>query len=117
MIIKLILLGMLTVTAYRPVPWQTKPECKNRHSCETSIGDNVNETGLAVSQDLLESGAVHYGDVLYIPGIGFRICNDTMARRNRKAVDIFVYEKNEERKIGIRHLNVWVLTQPQREEK
>lgn len=109
MIIKVLLLGVLTVTSYRPIPAQTKPTCLDRHYCETSIGENVSEMGVAISQDLLESGTVHYGDCLYVPGIGYRIVNDTMARRNRKAVDIFVYTKNEERKIGVRHLEIYLM--------
>lgn len=112
MLTKLVLLGVLQVTSYRPVPAQTKPECTSRHHCETSTGENVSELGVAVSQDLLESGRVHYGDVLYIAGVGYRIVDDTMARRNRQAVDIFVYTKNEERKIGTRHLKVWLVGSP-----
>lgn len=104
---KMILLGILTVTAYQPRPEQTKPACKNRHFCETSIGDNVSETGIAVSQDLLRSGAVHYGDCLYVPGIGYRVVNDCMAGRITKGVDILVFTRAEEKKIGVRHLKVY----------
>jgi 3D (Asp-Asp-Asp) domain-containing protein len=109
MIAKLILLGTLTITAYRPVRWQTKPTCTDRHHCETATGENVSELGVAVSRDLLQSGVVHFGDVLFITGIGYRIVFDVMGPRNYKALDVFVYEKNEERKIGTRHLKVWLI--------
>jgi 3D (Asp-Asp-Asp) domain-containing protein len=109
MIVKLVLVGTLVVTAYRPVSWQTKPECTNRSNCRTSIGDNTSETGMAISQDLLANGTVHYGDCLYIPDIGYRVVNDTMAKRNNKAADILVFTKNEERKIGVRHTKVYLI--------
>jgi 3D (Asp-Asp-Asp) domain-containing protein len=109
MIEKLILLGTLTVTSYRACPAQTRKECKNNHECTTSIGENVSELGVAVSPDLLASGRVHYRDVVYIPGFGFRIVNDTMNPRNHNAIDIFVYTKNEEKAIGVRHLQVYRL--------
>lgn len=107
MLIEAILIGTMTVTSYRAVPEQTKPECLGRHHCETSINENVSELGCAVSQDLLRSKAVHYRDVLFIPGIGFRIVNDTMHARIRRHVDIFVYSKAEEKRIGTRHLQIW----------
>ncbi|HWY35840.1 MAG TPA: hypothetical protein VNX68_14450 [Nitrosopumilaceae archaeon] len=116
MIAKLILLGTLTATSYRAVPEQTKPECTGRHNCETSIGENVSELGVAVSPDLLRSGRVHYRDCLYISGIGFRIVNDTTNSRLHNSVDLFVYEKNEEKAFGVRHLKVWVVGQPEETE-
>lgn len=109
MIIEAILLGTLTATSYRATPAQTKPDCKNRHECETSIGENVSELGVAVSPDLLASGRVHYRDCLYISGVGFRIVNDTTNKRLHNHVDVFVYEKAEEKAFGVRHLKVWVL--------
>src|SRR5258708_34217132 len=109
MIIKLILLGTLTVTSYRAVPEQTKPECTGRHHCETSIGENVSELGAAISQDLLANGKVHYLDVLYIDGLGYRLVNDCTHARLRNHVDLFVYTRAEEKKIGVRHLKEWVI--------
>lgn len=109
MLIKTILIGVLTVTSYRPVPEQTKPECKGRHYCETSIGDNVSEAGAAVSQDLLRSGLAHYGDVICVDSLGCRIINDCMAARHRRSVDLLVYTKREEKQIGTRHLRTWII--------
>ena len=116
MIAQLILLGTLQVTAYQPRPQDTKPECVNRHFCETSIGENVNGLGCAVSQDLLASGKIHYRDVLWIPGIGYRIVFDTMHPRIHNAIDIFVYDTVAEKKIGIRHLKVWLVSHPAKTE-
>lgn len=104
---ELLLLGVLTVTAYRAVPEQTKPECRSNHECQTSVGENVNELGVAASQDLLASGKVRYGDVVYIPGIGNRIVFDTTNARLRNTFDVFVYSKDEEKAMGVRHLNVY----------
>lgn len=109
MIIKLILLGTLTVTSYRPVPWQTKPECTSRYHCTTAINDNVTQFGVAVSQDLLKSGEVHYGDVLYIDGVGYRVVNDCMGPAASRQIDLLVFTKAEEKKIGTRHYRVYVL--------
>lgn len=100
---------MLQVTSYRAVPEQTSPECIDKWHCMTSVGDLPSEQGVAVSQDLLKTGRVHYGDVLLIEGYGYRIVNDTMNRRHKNAIDIFVYSKQEERRIGTRHLHVYVL--------
>ena len=88
---------------------QTRPGCKNNHDCVTSIGENVSELGVAVSPDLLATGRVHYRDVLFIDKIGYRIVNDTMAPKNHNAIDVFVYEKQEEKKFGVKHLRVWLL--------
>jgi len=110
MLVKLILLGTLTATSYRATPAQTRPECKNNHECTTSIGENVSELGVAISPDLLASGRVHYRDCLYIPGVGFRIVNDTTNRRLHNSVDVFVYEKNEERAFGVRHLKIYLVS-------
>lgn len=106
----------MTVTSYRPTPAQTKPECKDRDHCYTSIGENVNELGLAVSQDLLRSGKVHYYDTLYIEGIGFRAVFDCMAYRHRNSVDLLVYTYAEEHRIGVRKLRVWKVMPPERKE-
>ncbi len=110
--IELVLIGTMTITAYRPVAWQTKPQCTNRSDCRTSIGENVSELGVAVSQDLLRSKRVKYGDVLWIPGIGYRKVFDTMNARHKNSVDIFVYEKWEEHKIGTRHLKIYRIGEP-----
>lgn len=108
MILHLVLLGALQVTSYQPIPAQTKPECVNRHQCETSIGDGITKYGVAVSQDLLKAGKVHYGDALYIPGYGWRIVNDCMNKRHINAVDLMVFTRAEEKAVGVRHLNVYV---------
>ena len=115
MIAHMLLLGTLTITSYRATPAQTKPECTGRDRCRTSIDENVSELGVAVSQDLLASGAVHYRDVVYIDGIGYRIVNDCLNARIRNSFDVFVYRKAEEKAFGVRHLKVWVLLSPENE--
>lgn len=112
MILKLVLLGTLTITSYRPVPEQTKPECTDRHHCETSIGENVSELGCAISRDLLKSGEVHYGDTVYIEGYGIRIVDDSMGPRATRALDMFVYTRAEEKKVGTRQRKVWLVKEP-----
>lgn len=104
MIFKAILLGVLTVTSYRPVASQT-----DSSPTWTSIGDRTTKFGCAVSQDLLKSGAVHYGDVLYIEGYGKRVVNDTMNKRHTNHVDLLVFTHGEEKVIGTRHLKVYLI--------
>src|ERR1700676_1404649 len=107
MIVKVILLGTLLATSYRPVAWQTSPGCTDRQHCVTAIGENVSELGVAVSRDLLQSGEVHYGDLLWIDRVGWRIVNDTMGPKARQAIDVFVYTYKEEKSFGIKHLKVY----------
>jgi len=114
MLIEAILLGTLTATSYRAVPEQTKLTCTGRYHCETADGENVSELGIAVSQDFIRSGKIHFGDVLYIDTIGYRIVNDVMAARIHNSVDIFVYSYAEEKKIGVRHLKVYLIQQKQK---
>lgn len=116
MLIEAILLGTLTATSYRPVAAQTKPECTSREHCRTAIDENVSELGVAISQDLLASGAVHYRDVVYIDGIGYRIIDDCLNKRIHRSVDVFVYTRAEEKAFGVRHLKVWLITQPTKTE-
>jgi len=105
----IVLLGTCTITSYQPVPAQTKPECRDRYHCTTSIDDGITQYGAAVSQDFLKSGTVHYGDVLQIEGLGMRVVNDTMNKRHKKHVDLMVFSYAEEHKIGIQHRKVWVI--------
>jgi 3D (Asp-Asp-Asp) domain-containing protein len=81
----------LFVTAYRSVPEQTDDT-----PFITSIGEHVSKFGCAVSQDLLASGKVRYGDYICIEGLKCCLVNDTMALRNKNAVDVWVATKAEE---------------------
>ena len=126
----MVALSTLTVTAYQPTPAQTKPECKDRYHCTTSIDDNVTMYGVAVSQDLLHSGVVKYGDVLNVPGFGLRVVNDAMgptkcAKRNDegrctkrvqqvRAIDLLVFSYEEEREVGVRRLPITRIRQPRK---
>lgn len=107
MLIKLILLGTMTLTSYRPIPEQTDDS-----PTFTSIGDRTTRFGCAVSQDLLKNGLVAYGDILYIPGYGYRVVNDTMHPRHKNHVDLLVNTHDEEKAVGVRHLKVFKVTQP-----
>lgn len=103
-IAKLILLGVLTATSYRPVPGQT-----DSSPTWTSIGDRTTKYGVAVSQDMLADGRVKYGDVLFIPGVGNRIVNDCMNARHRNRIDILVFTPAEEKRFGVRKLKIYKL--------
>ncbi len=104
MIIKLILLGTLSLTSYRPIPNQT-----DASPTWTSIGDRTTKFGCAVSQDLLKSGRVHYGDILYIEGYGMKVVNDTMHPRHTNSVDMLVFTHNEEKAVGTRKARIWIV--------
>lgn len=108
MIIQAILLGFLTVTSYQPIRAQT-----DNSPTWTSIGDRTTKFGVAVSQDMLKDGRVKYGDILYIPGFGYRVVNDCMNARHKNAVDLLVFTHREEKKVGVRHLNVYKIGGPQ----
>lgn len=110
--ISLLLLGTLTVTSYRAVPAQTKPECLDRHRCETANGDGITMYGAAASQDLLRSGELHYGDVILVSGYGWRIINDSMGPKARRQIDLLVFTKAEEHAVGTRHLAVYRIGRP-----
>lgn len=106
----IVLLGTMTITSYQPVPGQTKPECKDRFHCTTSIDDGITQFGAAVSQDLLRSGTIHYGDALMIEGFGsMRVVNDTMNKRHKRSIDLMVFSYSEEKKVGVQHRKVWVI--------
>ena len=115
MLMEMILLGTLTATSYRPVVEQTKPECTNRSTCRTANDENVSQLGVAVSQDYIDSGVLHFGDCIYIDRVGFRIVNDCLNHRYKKRVDVFVYTLAQERKFGTRHLKVWLVQSPKTE--
>jgi len=103
-LVSFLMLLNVTVTSYRSVPSQT-----DKSPYVTSIGHRTHPYGCAVSQDLLKRGIVSYGDVLYIPGFGFRVVNDTMNARMKNHVDLWVATKAEEKRIGTRHLTIFVL--------
>jgi hypothetical protein len=104
-----VLIGTMTVTSYRPVQSQT-----DNTPTITSIGDLTTKFGVAVSQDLLASGEVQYGDVLHIDGLGLRVVNDCMNKRHKRSADLLVLTHKEEKRIGTRHLKVWRIREKQR---
>ena len=104
MVAELVLLGLLQVTSYRPIPSQT-----DSSPTWTSIGDRTTKYGIAVSQDLLRSKVVKYGDILCVDRYGCRVVNDCMGDRHSWAIDMLVFTKAEEKRVGIRRLKVWKL--------
>ena len=85
------------VTAYRPIKSQTDstPDF-------TSINTPAVMGVCAVSQDLLKTGAFHYGDVILVPGLGTYLVMDTMNARHKQSVDILVYTRHQEKIVGVR---------------
>lgn len=92
----------MTITSYQPVAKQT-----DSSPTWTSIGDRTTMFGVAVSQDMLRSKQVKYGDVLYIEGVGMRVVNDCMNARYTQRLDVLVFTYAEEKRIGTRRLQVW----------
>ena len=104
MIFEALLIGTMTVTAYQPVHKQT-----DSSPTWTSIGDRTTKFGCAVSQDLLKSGRVKYGDFVYIEGVGIKVVNDCMNIRHKNAVDVLVFTLAEEKKLPPKKRKVWVI--------
>ncbi len=104
----LVLISQLVVTSYRSVPAQT-----DSSPFYTSTGEHVCKDGIAVSQDLLLSGKVKYGDWVYVESIGLKKVNDTMNPRHKRHVDIWVgtyrEEKEFDQQYGHRKLKVWLV--------
>lgn len=68
--------------------------------------------GAAASQDLLASGKLHYGDVIYVPGFGYRVINDCMNKRLKNAIDLLVFSHGEEKRVGVRHVKIYRVGEP-----
>lgn len=80
------------MTSYRSVPNQT-----DSSPFITSIGERTNPSGIAVSQNLLKSGQVKYGDWIYVEGIGLKRVNDCMHHRWTNRADVWVGTYKEEK--------------------
>lgn len=103
-LLSFLMLMNVTVTSYRSVPAQT-----DSSPYVTSIGHRTHPYGCAVSQDLLKSGKIKYGDVVYIPGFGLKVVNDTMHPRHKMSVDMWVATAKEEKRVGVRKLTIFVI--------
>lgn len=112
LIIMGIFIGNFVVTSYRSVPSQTDDT-----PYITSIGEKVCRDGVAVSQDLLKSNKIKYGDWLYIEGVGLKRVNDTMNKRYKNHIDVWVSTLEEEKKFHSkfknRSVNVWIIRPPE----
>ena len=97
-------IGFCKVTSYRSVPGQT-----DSTPFTTSIGHRTHPFGAAVSPDLMSSGQVCYGDVLIVPGYGYKIVNDITNKRLKRTVDLWVPSIRQEKQIGSRYFEVKVL--------
>ena len=134
------LLGNYQVTSYRSVPNQT--DVSPYH---TSTGERVHDSGTTISQDILCGACrklhkrcqhpeytkkLHYGDMLYIKEIGFKVINDCMGKvktyriktnvgykklfkKQLNSIDIWVPFKEDEEafhsKYGINKHTVWLI--------
>jgi 3D (Asp-Asp-Asp) domain-containing protein len=94
MLLETLVLGTLTVTSYRSVPEQT-----DNSPFITSIGHRTHPYGCAVSQDLLKTGRVKYGDYVCVDKMGCYVVNDTMHPRHTNHVDVWVASYEEEKVI------------------
>ena len=108
LILTSLFIGNLAVTSYRSVPSQT-----DSSPFITSTGERVCKDGVAVSQDLLKSKRIKYGDWLYVEGIGLKRVNDTMNARHKNHIDIWVpsleAEKKFHKEFRGKRVNVYVV--------
>lgn len=112
-----VLVGHLTITSYRSVPNQTDSSPFN-----TSTGERVSLGGAAISQDLLCGACrklhkrcrhpeydkkLHYGAVLFVERIGFKIINDCMGKHKRYRIKTAVGLKRVFKRQN-EWLDIWV---------
>lgn len=119
-LLTLVAVSSISLTAYQSVPEQT-----DESPFITSIGHQTSEAGVAVSRELLWSGEVCYGDIVYIPGEGSRVVNDVMAQRHVRSMDVWVPNIEAERQFHRRNVfpngsksrkrTVYVVRVPERE--
>jgi 3D (Asp-Asp-Asp) domain-containing protein len=94
---------MVTATAYSSTPDQT-----DSTPFITASGARVRPGTLAVSPDLLRDGAVRFGDQVRIEGRLY-VVEDTMHRRWRRRVDVWMPSRGEARRWGVRRVRMEVL--------
>ncbi len=125
-----ILLGNCTITSYRSIPTQT-----DNSPYYTSIGERVHQGGVAISRDLIcpvcrhlhrrcghksYLSKIHYDDYLYIDDLGLFKVNDVMGETQydkithkrvkiRNHFDVWVHKYEDEKKIGTRYKDVYVI--------
>lgn len=112
--IEALTLGLLLTTGY-----QSEPRFTDNTPFHTSIGEKVHPHGIAASQDLLCPASLfkdlrikrhkaetchlkhklHYHDLLWVEGVGFKILNDTMNKRHRNHVDVWCASHEQEKKL------------------
>ena len=138
-------IGNLTATSYRSVPGQT-----DSSPFHTSTGERVSLGGAAISQDRLcgacrklhkrceqpsYAAKLHYGDFLFVEGVGFKIINDCMGKHKRYRIrtreglkrvfkrqnnwiDVWVRDYTDERsfhrEFGINTHKVWKVSYDER---
>lgn len=102
LVIVVTLIGNMQVTSYRSIPSQT-----DSSPFVTSIGERTHKNGVAVSQDLLKTGAIKYGDIIFVEGYGFKVVNDTMNPRIKNHVDLWVETYEQEKAVGVKKLNIY----------
>lgn len=136
----MLLAGTLIATSYRSVPNQT-----DNSPFITSIGEHCYNGGAAISQDKLckvcrrahkrckepsDVRYIHYGDCLYIEGIGFKIVNDCMGKykhyriktkqgfksrfiKQENWIDVWVGSYKDEhlfhKKFGMKQHKIWIV--------
>ena len=100
------------VTAYNPVRSQT-----DSSPLITASNKRVRVGMVALSRDLEREFGFRFGDIVYLYGIGRFVFEDRMHRRNRRHVDILMFNSIEARKFGVKSSYLFVLEESKREER
>lgn len=92
--VSLLLLGLYTLTAYRPVVEQT-----DSSPCIPANGQYVHTDGVAISRDLhvRYGGSLKFGDLIFIEDVGWKIVIDLMNKRHKRSVDVLVKDLHQEK--------------------
>ncbi len=93
----------VTVTAYSPSVDET-----DSTPYITASNKRVRDGICAISRDIEKELDLQFGDTIYLEGIGTCEFQDRMHRRKRKQVDLFMWNKSDAVRFGIKRARMGI---------
>jgi len=93
----------VTVTAYSPSVDET-----DSTPYITASNRRVRDGICAISRDIEKELDLKWGDMIYLEGIGTCEFQDRMHRRKRKQVDLFMWNKSDAVRFGIKRARIGI---------